>query len=824
MARITNASQAAQDNILKIEASLKNASIFTAKMAGDVQTLTKLSNMIGKDSFLGSLANIVAPNTNLGSGINKLVEIYQKGAPNVNELKKQLAASQGALNIGTGDLRAFLSTEFGGDEKIRERFMRQAKAYSQIEDINLRTTMQAKLRQQIQSKEAVDAFKTYNALRDQSREMAEQTEQLSKQAQIYAKIHELHALEKLARSALVGTGLAASVKMAGEFNQALIETNSSMATRRDITYEALSAQIATGASVAETTDILKALTGQAFRTKEEFNAVLADSMMLKDGLGLSAEATSQLARSAALLNAPYRAVADTMATILDTTRLTASEAAGMFSSLSRAYAIIGGADVGVGRSLAGIEGELKAKTGAQGELTAFLGRMVSTGAGAQMAPMFGVNVGQLKTEEGTQALLRNLAARVQRDTAGKGETGRLIALESISQFMTMGTVSALTLSKLAESMRAVNEKSKEKTTLEDRWRDQMTDTMRAVDRLKGSFSALLHAGFLPLLTPIRLVAGWMADLVGILGKIPGAMTAVSLVLGTALTIAAVRAVNSLVSVAVALRALAIEAAVSAGLMKAAGPAGPKGALGRFGADLWTSVKGRWSTTTPKFSFITRGLAKLGLVLRSFLITALTVLTSPPVLLALATVVMVKFIQDYFEKKQREEERKRWDILKGREMDSRSIFNEGRMSAIRTGDPTKIKDWFEGHRYLMTNAGILTKAGAINPLTNQPFTDQELKAHNESRFKLYEIRAVAAALSIQGTRALIGDNDKDSDKIANSLKTSQLPILKELELERQQSREEYQRLREESRARQKMLDDQNLKQEMNKAEPNSWRLK
>jgi len=116
-----------------------------------------------------------------------------------------------------------------------------------------------------------------------------------------------------------------TISDSNQFNKTLIQANSSLKVRRELLDTNLSVQLKTGASMADLASATEQLRQNALGYGKDLypNLLIVDK--LRQGIGLSVEASARLANEARNLHTPFLKLADTMATIQDKTAMTADQ-------------------------------------------------------------------------------------------------------------------------------------------------------------------------------------------------------------------------------------------------------------------------------------------------------------------------------------------------------------------------------------------------------------------------------------------------------------------------------------------------------------------
>lgn len=749
-------------DIKAIEETLGKSSIYTAKMSSDFTMLAKMASGTA-NPWLTKMREIVDPQREAieRSHYIKLNELYSKGAPPVAQFTAQLGKNVQELYMAESTLRDRIQAKTA---KQKDDFIAQVALANQLNDELARSAKLGELSLRLKSAEAVAAYKQYVSQLDLVRSMKGQTEEMVSQAAIFTKLRDVHVWQSSVLKLYESSGGKLLVETAKAYNSALVDINANLGYRTEILKAGLETQQRTGTSIEETVSLMKELTQQAFKTKVEFNETLTISAMLRTSFGLAESSVASLARTASLLRTPFKAVADELTTIVANTRLTASEASSLFANLGRSFQLLGGVRPGVGTRLAGLEGELKARTGVQGEITAMLANMVSTTQGAMLASQaFRVNPERLNTKEGVEDLLKSLTTLVTQQTRGMDLVGRTQILSNISQQLTGGAVSVNTLNALAESMKATNTLSKERIDLEQRWRDQLSGTFTAVSRFVNSLKALLSQVLVPYLPAINAVINTFTKLLDTIMAFKPLALAVQVVVGASL----VMALGRLIGVSIAAAASLTSLATSIGLVGAISTASAAGGnLATFGS----AAKG------IKVSFATKALGMLGVGLKELLFRGFALLLTPALwsvaAVGIASVVVglaVNKVWELFKNQGEERKRNLWHLgaLPPEDpLEAKRQYTKLVMTAAMSGDVNRVRALFDdpNTRQLMLKAKLLGRPGT--------YPDGEYTGHqiyrpgiDDVNYKRAEASVVAAMATSSFMQAQVTANREVAANLA-----------------------------------------------------------
>lgn len=217
-------------------------------------------------------------------------------------------------------------------------------------------------------------------------------------------------------------GVAQTLSFSGEFNRDLVAANSSLIERTDLLRQSFKVQYETGALSKTMLDVQKEMVAVGDDLQGSYGKTLKTAVQLVEGLGMSAREAVQLQLTAKASDVEYRRLADTIATIVDTTSLAADEAARYARELTVAGRVALGAAGHVDPAayqrnliaLSGIEGAMKDSIGSQGDITALITKFASYQKLGGLGQAFGTGgidfIG--KGGDGISTVLENIARTV----------------------------------------------------------------------------------------------------------------------------------------------------------------------------------------------------------------------------------------------------------------------------------------------------------------------------------------------------------------------------------------------------------------------------
>lgn len=332
--------------------------------------------------------------------------------------------------------------------------------------------------------------------------------------------------------------LSESIKRSGEINEALMQANSLTRVRTDLTQDIYVVQAKTGASFQNMLGAAKALTNIWPKARTDFRDTLEVIVQMEEGLGVSFDNASQLARIFQInLKTPVREVADQIAIIANNTALAADEATRFATEIGKALRLLGPGAAPGAKEVAGyvtlISGRMKDVGGDANEIVKIFNEMTKgTSQAFMLRGIAGVGTpGALGTQAGAQAAMQGIGRMIDRIvTAAPGTMAYTAQLEAAAQIM--GT-STETIRLYRDMLQEANKPLDEHAKLQQRWQEQVVNANKALGRLKESFLSLLHQAILPLIPPIAWTFGFLAKIVSTLASNKAAVIAVGILLAAA---------------------------------------------------------------------------------------------------------------------------------------------------------------------------------------------------------------------------------------------------------------------------------------------------
>lgn len=361
--------------------------------------------------------------------------------------------------------------------------------------------------------------------------------------------------------ALAATAMADLLIKQRQFNQNLIEANSTFEHRNKLLSDTLVLQAQSGVSFDKITDAARALVSYGMDAESSFEANLEIIAKMEQGLGVSVSESARLASIVERqVKGSFEGVARTIAQIVEDTALAGDEAARLATNISTALGRLrpglGAAGLPDVLKLVGrYEGALKEIGGSSGALTQLLTQL-TTPEGITGAGTLGVGPEFLATAGGVQDVMQRFSKFGEMLVGQSAGWERQFRLQALAQQF---NISADQANQLMMAVKRGNEQQTGNISLQERWRQQVHATNSGISRLTNAFWGLLQTGLLPVANIITGITNKLADFVEFALK----SKTVVYVLGTALAVASAIAAAGLWRVVRALTAVALASSGSA---------------------------------------------------------------------------------------------------------------------------------------------------------------------------------------------------------------------------------------------------------------------
>lgn len=373
-------------------------------------------------------------------------------------------------------------------------------------------------------------------------------------------------LQKISKGELMLSGafLASVTSVYNVFAQTsrvLIESNSSLGDRLEITRSILSVQRQLGSDMQQSVEAARDLVDYGYDLDAAFESTLKLVVQMKDGIGLSTKLGAELAVVyERQLRTSARDVADAMARVVNDTSVAADEAGRLAVNIGRAVSLMrpgANADLSAVTELVGrYEGALKRLGGQFGGFEELLSKM-TTSDGLMQAGILGVGSPEfLRSKDATKQVLDSFSSYAKGFLGNTAGWERALRLQSLAEMFGTST------SQVNLMMRAVEEQNNQRQssiTIEQRYKDQVFATAEVVTRLKNSLVALAQEAVLPLIHVTTAVLRPVAEFLTYIQKMPG----IVYVAGAVLAVGAIAAVSQIYRVTTSLYSMAVAANIAA---------------------------------------------------------------------------------------------------------------------------------------------------------------------------------------------------------------------------------------------------------------------
>jgi len=380
-------------------------------------------------------------------------------------------------------------------------------------------------------------------------------DQIVKKSELWIKYEQTQAevftqLDKVARTRLA-VGLAAAAALADlwrkqrQLNQDLIEANSTYEHRNRLMVETLVTQTQTGISFDKMTEAARALVSYNMDSAATFDDNLRIVAKLDQGLGI---AVSESARLASVVerqvHGSFKEVAKTLAEIVEYTSLAGDEAARLALSISTSMGRLGpgmnaAALPDVVRLVGRYEGALKEIGGQPGAFQELINNLTTT-RGMTGAGMLRMSPNMLATEQGMKLAFDRFAVVGKTMLGNLPPPARFQALEQMGEIF---GISADQANQMLMAIESVNTQQMGSISLQERWKNQISQTNSGITRLSTSILGLLQTGLLPAAELIGYLTNKLADFVEWLLESKTTVQAVGYTLAAAVAVAALSLAN-----------------------------------------------------------------------------------------------------------------------------------------------------------------------------------------------------------------------------------------------------------------------------------------
>ncbi len=300
----------------------------------------------------------------------------------------------------------------------------------------------------------------------------------------------------------------------------LAEANIATTHRKDLENQILNVTAQTGISYEKTGAAAKALVSYGLDNQKSWSENLKVVTQLSEALGASVEQAAKLAALVETsLRVSFKAVADDIARIVNTTTLSVNQAMQVADKVGRALSLFGSESTPGFReatsAIASYEDIITRAGGATGEFTDFMVRL-SRMEGWKIGGVFGVAAGP-EALSGAQAVHRTAAAiaAMVRQAQKAGDMGASVQVLARASNTTEDMLIRLTdgLTKHAVA-------SKDAITVDDLFRRQMEETNGSFERLRQKLWQLGREALLPIVRTLNELFSVLDKMLTIINESP----------------------------------------------------------------------------------------------------------------------------------------------------------------------------------------------------------------------------------------------------------------------------------------------------------------
>lgn len=321
--------------------------------------------------------------------------------------------------------------------------------------------------------------------------------------------------------------LGAAVKTydtAVQYNEALLEANSTFGRRLELMLAMGRVQTATGTAQANLINGTRALVRYGLENKTTFEANLKTVVMLHDAIGMSTDEAAHLAAvTENYAKASFQEVADVVATIVDQTALAAAEVKNLGVELTRTLGLVKPGPVTnlpqIIQALSGYEAALKEVGGSVGDFQKLVTNL-ATPEGIMQAGLLGVTPEMIATGQGIDQIMGRFESLVDRVVGNSEGLNRVWRLDMVAKMMNLSSREVSDMVRALELKRGVDIKE---LTLQELYARQVDNLNQGVTRLLNSLSALLQQGLYPFVRALSWVVNTLATVIQKLADWRGAV-------------------------------------------------------------------------------------------------------------------------------------------------------------------------------------------------------------------------------------------------------------------------------------------------------------
>lgn len=335
---------------------------------------------------------------------------------------------------------------------------------------------------------------------------------LNKQRVVRQELEKLSRLE-LGYLTVMGSAAASMWFNARQFNQNLIEANSSWEHRDRLIRQTLVTQAQLGIGFDEITKSAAALVHYGMDTEATFETNLRLVSQLEQGLGVSVNQSAQLASIVERqVRGSFQQVSDVISQIVNDTALAGDEAARLAVNISTALGRLRPGISAAGlpevvRLVGRYESALKEVGGQSGAFQQLLTQL-TTPEGLVGAGALGVSPEFLATSQGVEHVMNRFAKYGEMLVGQSQGWERQMRLQALAQIFNVTTDQA---NQMLIAIKRAQAAQGGQISTQERWREQLNATNSGITRLGNSLLGLLQGAMYPVIFAVGALANKLAD-------------------------------------------------------------------------------------------------------------------------------------------------------------------------------------------------------------------------------------------------------------------------------------------------------------------------
>lgn len=368
------------------------------------------------------------------------------------------------------------------------------------------------LRHELERKRSASAGRDLELVDLQLLQVRDQLENLNRQRLVAAELERLSSKQLVFMGMMVTAGTTMWVN-ARQFNQSLIEANSSWQHRDKLIRDTLVSQAQLGISFDDLTKSAAALVHYGMDTADTFETNLRLVAQMEQGLGVSVGESARLATIVERqIKGSFESVSHTIAQIVDDTALAGDEAARLATNIATALGRLrpgmsAATLPDVVRLVGRYEGALKEVGGQSGAFQQLLTQL-TTPEGLVGAGALGVNPEFLATTQGVEHVMQRFAKYGEMLVGQSQGWERQMRLQALAQIFNVTTDQA---NQMLIAIKRTQTEQMGQISTQERWKQQLNATNSGIQRLGNSLMGLLQGAMYPVVFVVGALANRLAD-------------------------------------------------------------------------------------------------------------------------------------------------------------------------------------------------------------------------------------------------------------------------------------------------------------------------